>query len=130
MADIFCVDIILAACDVEGNFLVVKVSSVCRNRFARGIADHKYHRPINIQISFRPCCSTRKSGVCRASVKLSNSSLLDGQSLCACSFCTFTFAGAITGRNFSYVPRLDFLKKKTKKTLPSYYNSRRAFSSA
>jgi hypothetical protein len=62
----FRTDIILAACDVEGNFLVVKVSSLAKTLIFCGVTNLNYHRLINIPTSSRVCSSMRESCLCRA----------------------------------------------------------------
>ena len=62
---IFRIDIVLAVCDVEGNFLVVKVSSLTRTLLLFGVTNLKYHRLINIPTSSRVCSSMRESRLCR-----------------------------------------------------------------
>ena len=57
-------DIVLAACDVEGNFLVVKVSSLARTLVFCGVTNLKYHRLINIPTSSLVCSSMRESYLC------------------------------------------------------------------
>jgi hypothetical protein len=61
----FRTDIILATCDVEGNFLVVKVSSLAGTLNFGGVTNLKYHRLINIPTSSRVCSSMRESCLCR-----------------------------------------------------------------
>jgi hypothetical protein len=66
----FRTDIVLATCDVEGNFLVVKVSSLARTPIFCRVPNLKYHRLINIPTSSRVCSSMRESCLCRASTSV------------------------------------------------------------
>lgn len=55
-------DIILAACDVEGNFLVVRVcASYGYLRLSLAKSFRIQSRPINTRICFRVCCWMRQS---------------------------------------------------------------------
>ena len=75
-------DIILASCDVEGNFTVVKVSSLFLVSCYLWSANPAHPRLTNTRISFHVCSSMRESLFRRARM-ISKSPLLDGQSLYA-----------------------------------------------
>ena len=57
----FRTDIVLAACDVEGNFLAVKVRSLARTLVCCAVTNLKYHRLMIIPTSSRVCSWMRES---------------------------------------------------------------------
>ena len=87
----FRTDIILAICDVEGNFLVVKVSSLARTFIFCGVTNLKCHRLINIPISSRVCSSMRKSCPCRISTSMNCHLTLPRWAIPICMFFLYVY---------------------------------------
>lgn len=84
-------DIVLAASDVEGNFLVVKVSSLAKTLIFRGVTNLKYHRLINIPTSSRACSSMRESCLCRAPTSMNCLLTLPRWAIPICMFFLYVY---------------------------------------
>ena len=93
-------DLIMAACDVEGNFMVIKVRFPPLKNLLYFSDDQVTSRPTNTLTSFHACSSMRASTLFSSHKVTPYPGSLDGRSPCACSFLGCTCVRNTTGHNF------------------------------